>query len=155
MHLLTNSRLMARISLVSKSPTQKWHAYNTATSLCPAHLILASAPLHTCVPRAHSEFRPKPMQRMPSPGRTWRAGEQSAHTPLLPPGWIQDQDRAGKQMLSSAYNFFIWNKEHIAETKHLSLVIYIPYLAPLQLPINASFLLLLIRQPQSQKFRLK
>lgn len=60
MHLLTYCKLMARISLVSKPATRKWHAYKTATSLCSEHLICLFwqvFPLHTCVPRTHSEFK--------------------------------------------------------------------------------------------------
>jgi len=67
---------------------------------------------------------------------TWHAGEHSAHTPLLLPSQIQNQDIAAKDMLSSAYRFFIcshWNREHNAETKHPFLVIYTSRLTSVQL----------------------
>lgn len=56
------------------------------------------------------------------------------HTLL--PSWIQNQDIAGKDMLSSVYRFFIcshWKREHNAETKHLFLVIDTSYLTLVQL----------------------
>lgn len=153
MHLLANCKLMARISLVSKSATQKWHANETATSLCPEHLIcfiLASVPL------AHRvSLRPKPMHSIAQPGQTLACwGTECTHS-TAPTQLDPRQDTAGKHLLTSVPSFCTWNEEHIAKTKHLSLVIDTPYLAPLQLFINATFLLLPIRQPQSQKFRLK
>lgn len=130
---------MARISLVSKSATQEWHAYNTATSLCPEYFILASAPLAHVCPGHTVTLRPKAMQRScPALAEVGMLGNR-VHTLHCS---HQDQDMAGEHMLSSAYSFFLWNKEHTAETEHLCLIIHTPYLAPLQLFINASFLLL-------------
>lgn len=158
MHLLTYCKLMARISLVSKPATQKWHAYKTATSLCPEHLIFLFwqvFPLHTCVPRTPSEFKPKPMHRScPALVELGMLGNR-VHT-------LHCSHQAGSKIRTwqeSIYSiqssFFIWNREHIAKTKHLSLAIYTPYFASLQLSINAIFLLLPTRQPQFQKLRLK
>lgn len=90
-----------------------------------------------CVHRTDSEFKTQTDAfKLSSLARTWHAGEHSAHTPLLLPSWIQNQDMAGKDMLSSVYTFFIcshWNREHNAETKHLFLIIYTSYLTPVQL----------------------